>query len=78
MRRVHAGCGAAAAPGAAPGAANEAAIASPTLAAIIAGHVNRLAGNSGTSGASPCCCFLAMVETGCRFDGFPRSTVHFV
>src|SRR6516225_6030721 len=55
------------------GAPSEAANASPTLAAINAGHANRLAGNSGTRGISPCCCFFAMAETNCRFDGLTRS-----
>jgi hypothetical protein len=55
--------------GFARGTTSEAAIASPRLAAISAGHANRLAGNSGASGISPCCCFFAMVETNCRVDG---------
>ena len=50
----------------------EAANASPTLAAINAGHANR-PGNSGTRGISPWCCFFAMAETNCRFDGLTRS-----
>ena len=67
MWRRHAGSGLAVSDAARP-PASEAANASPTLAAIIAGHANRLAGNSGTSGAS-LCCFLTMVETNCLFDG---------
>jgi hypothetical protein len=69
MRLAHTGSGLAVVSDAARLRASEAANASPTLAAISAGHAKRLAGNSGASGISPCCCFFAMVETNCRVAG---------
>ena len=72
---VHTGRGFSAGSCSAGRRASEAAKASPTLAAIKAGHANRLAGNSGTCALRNSCFLsvvrlsmvqLSMVETSCR------------